>query len=44
VKLDDFRNVHGGGLFPAAVVTDPDFEAVNAFLRTLPKRRGPEGG
>jgi mono/diheme cytochrome c family protein len=35
-----FRRVHGDGLFPPAVVSDRDFAAVDAWLRTLPRRRG----
>jgi hypothetical protein len=27
--------VHGRGLFPPAIVSDRDFQAVNAYLRTL---------
>lgn len=39
--LDDFRRVHGHGLFPPAVVTDRDYAAIVAYLRTLPGgRRG----
>jgi uncharacterized membrane protein len=33
--LEDFRRVHGHGLFPARVVTDRDFAAIDAYLRTL---------
>jgi uncharacterized membrane protein len=33
--VEDFRRVHGHGLFPASVVTDTDFGAINAWLRTL---------
>jgi uncharacterized membrane protein len=33
--VEDFRRVHQRGLFPASVVTDEDFAAVNAWLRTL---------
>ena len=33
--LDDFRRVHGAGLFPPAVVSDRDFAAVDAWLKTL---------
>jgi uncharacterized membrane protein len=33
--VEDFRGVHGHGLFPASVVTDTDFGAINAWLRTL---------
>jgi len=39
--VEDFRRVHGHGLFPSAVVTDRDFAAVNAWLRTL---EGPRRG
>jgi uncharacterized membrane protein len=41
-KLDEFRHVHGDGLFPPAVVSARDFAAVDAWLRTLsrPRRRG----
>lgn len=38
--LDDFRRVHAHGLFPPSVVTDKDFAAIVAFLKT--KRR--QGG
>jgi len=31
----DFRGVHQHGLFPEAVVTDADFAAIDAWLRTL---------
>lgn len=31
----DFRRVHNHGLFPARVVTDADFAAIDAYLRTL---------
>ncbi len=40
VPLDEFRHVHGHGLFPAKVVTDRDFAAIVAYLRTLRGRRG----
>jgi mono/diheme cytochrome c family protein len=33
--LDDFRRVHGHGLFPARAVTDREFAAIDAYLRTL---------
>jgi uncharacterized membrane protein len=33
--LGDFRRVHQHGLFPPAIVSDRDFAAVNAWLRTL---------
>jgi uncharacterized membrane protein len=40
-KLPDFRRVHAGGLFPPTVVTDADFAAIDAWLKTLgPPRRG----
>jgi uncharacterized membrane protein len=39
--LADFRRVHGGGLFPPAIVSDRDFAAVDAYLRTLAR---PEPG
>ena len=38
VELEEFRHVHGHGLFPPKVVTDGDFAAINAWLRTLPGR------
>jgi len=34
--LDDFRHVHAHGLFPPTVVTDRDFRAIDAWLKTLP--------
>jgi mono/diheme cytochrome c family protein len=33
--VEDFRGVHQHGLFPASAVTDSDFAAINAWLRTL---------
>jgi mono/diheme cytochrome c family protein len=39
-QLADFRRVHEHGLFPARLVTDRDFAAIDAWLRTLPGRRG----
>jgi mono/diheme cytochrome c family protein len=33
--LADFRRVHGRGLFPPRIVSDRDFAAVDAYLRTL---------
>jgi mono/diheme cytochrome c family protein len=33
--IDDFRRVHGKGLFPATMVSDRDFAAIDAWLRTL---------
>jgi uncharacterized membrane protein len=38
VELTRFRHVHDQGLFPASVVTDRDFDAINAYLRTLSSR------
>jgi mono/diheme cytochrome c family protein len=35
VELQDFRHVHAHGLFPASVVTDRDFRAIDAYLKTL---------
>jgi mono/diheme cytochrome c family protein len=34
-EIEEFRGVHGGGLFPASVVTDRDFAAIDAYLRSL---------
>jgi mono/diheme cytochrome c family protein len=42
VELEEFRGVHAHGLFPPSVVTDRDFAAVNAYLKTL-SRGGPDG-
>ncbi len=40
VEIEEFRGVHGHGLFPPEVVKDADFEAINAWLKTLaPPRR-----
>ena len=39
-ELARFRRKHGHGLFPRSTVSDRDFEAVNAWLRTLPRARG----
>lgn len=33
--IDDFRGVHGHGLFPRRIVSDRDFAAIDAYLRTL---------
>jgi uncharacterized membrane protein len=45
VDLADFRRVHGRGLFPPAAVTNADFAAIDAWLRTLaPPRRETPGG
>jgi uncharacterized membrane protein len=35
VELGDFRHVHGTGLFPPEIVSDRDFAAINAYLKTL---------
>jgi len=35
VELDGFRGAHGSNLFPASVVTDPMFQVVDAWLKTL---------
>ena len=42
--LDEFRRVHEHGLFPKQVVTDRDFAAIDAWLRTLPRAPGERGG
>jgi uncharacterized membrane protein len=34
--LGDFRRVHAHGLFPPSVVSDRDFAAIDAYLKTLP--------
>jgi uncharacterized membrane protein len=34
--LGGFRRVHETGLFPASMVTDADFQAIDAWLHTLP--------
>ena len=39
VDLADFRGVHQHGLFPPAIVSDRAFAAVDAWLRTLPRRQ-----
>jgi uncharacterized membrane protein len=36
VELEEFRHVHGKGLFPPEVVSDRDFAAIDAWLKTLP--------
>jgi mono/diheme cytochrome c family protein len=38
VELRDFRHVHAHGLFPASVVSDRDFAAIDAYLKTLGRR------
>ncbi len=40
VELEEFRHVHASGLFPPSVVTDRDFAAIDAWLRTLAARGG----
>lgn len=35
-EIEDFRRVHAHGLFPPSMVTDRDFRAIDAWLRTLP--------
>jgi len=35
VELENFRSAHGTSLFPASVVTDPMFQVVDDWLRTL---------
>ncbi len=37
VELEEFRHVHGHGLFPPKIVSDRDFAAIEAWLRTLPR-------
>ena len=37
VELEEFRGVHAHGLFPPEAVTDKDFAAINAYLKTLAK-------
>jgi mono/diheme cytochrome c family protein len=42
--LEEFRHVHGNLLFPSQIVSDRDFAAINAWLRTLPSSpRGDHG-
>lgn len=36
-ELEEFRGVHQHGLFPPAIVTDRDFRAIDAWLKTLPR-------
>ena len=38
-EVEEFRGVHGHGLFPPAMVSDRDVAAIDAFLQTL----GPAG-
>jgi len=35
IELDEFRGAHGSTLFPAGVVTDPMFQVVDDWLKTL---------
>jgi uncharacterized membrane protein len=35
VDLENFRGVHGHGLFPPGIVSDAQFRAIDAYLRTL---------
>jgi uncharacterized membrane protein len=42
-ELPNFRRVHGHGLFPRSMVSDREFEAINSWLRTLPRSRGHGG-
>jgi hypothetical protein len=35
VALEDFRRIHGHGLFPPKIVSEADFRAIDAWLRTL---------
>jgi uncharacterized membrane protein len=39
-ELAQFREKHAHGLFPPSVVTDRDFAAIDAWLRTLPRGSG----
>jgi mono/diheme cytochrome c family protein len=39
VELGRFRRVHGHGLFPPQVISDRDFAAIDAWLKTLGHRR-----
>lgn len=38
VPLEAFRSAHGNGLFPSSVVTDPMFQVVDDWLKTLSDR------
>ena len=43
--LADFRRVHGHGLFPPQLVSDRDFAAIDAWLKSLkPAGEGADGG
>lgn len=35
VELEEFRGVHGHGLFPPRIVSDRDFAAIDAYLKSL---------
>ena len=37
--VEEFRHVHGHGLFPPQIVSDRDFYAIDAWLATLPRPR-----
>lgn len=39
-EVEDFRRVHGHGLFPRQAVSDRAFAAIDAYLRTLGPERG----
>jgi uncharacterized membrane protein len=41
LRLDDFRRVHGHGLFPRSMVSDRDVRAIDAWLRKFPKKPPP---
>lgn len=42
-ELEEFRAVHGHGLFPPSIVSDRDFAAIDAWLRTLRRSGGGDG-
>ena len=42
-EVEDFRRVHGHGLFPAKAVSDRQFAAIDAWLRTLGGGREADG-
>jgi uncharacterized membrane protein len=44
IELDWFRQAHGTGLFPKNVVTDPMFQAVNDYLKTLASHQAAHDG
>jgi mono/diheme cytochrome c family protein len=41
--VEEFRHVHGHGLFPARAVSDRDFAAIDAWLKTLRPTGGGDG-